>query len=80
MAAEFLTALSLGLGGAGLLLGWEASLWLFPMAIGMLIYTALISPGYFAQKGQWGFVWMFAFVIILALVSLVLFILYPPLK
>jgi hypothetical protein len=70
LAGEFITAILLILSGVGLLLGWDVVVWLYPLAIGMLLYTAIVSPGYFAQKGQWGFVWMFAVIIFLALVSL----------
>ena len=27
---------------------------------GMVIYSEIVSPGYFAQSGRWGFVLMFA--------------------
>jgi hypothetical protein len=74
IAAEFVTAVMLMISGIGMLLKWDAASWLFPLAIGMLLYTAIVSPGYFAQKGQWGFVWMFAGVIILALISLLMII------
>lgn len=40
------------------------------VALGMLIYTVLVSPGYFAQLGQWPLVVMFAALLVLALVSL----------
>jgi len=33
----------------------------------MLLYTLIVSPGYFAQKGQWAFVGMFAVILVLAL-------------
>jgi hypothetical protein len=35
----------------------------------MLTYTVLVSPGYFAQLGQWPLVAMFAVLLILTLVS-----------
>jgi len=34
------------------------------------VYTVIVSPGYFAQQGQWPLVAMFAVLLILALVSL----------
>ena len=72
LAAEFATAAALLLGGLGLLLeaGW--ALQIYPVAIGMLVYTAIVSPGYFAQKGELAMVGFFAVVLILAVVSLVL--------
>ena len=42
--------------------------------MGMLLYTVIVSPGYFAEKGQWAFVGMFAVIVLLALVSIVLVI------
>ncbi|MBW7885372.1 MAG: hypothetical protein H3C34_22615 [Caldilineaceae bacterium] len=38
-------------------------------SLGMLTYTVLVSPGYFAQLGQWPLVAMFAALLILTLVS-----------
>jgi len=34
-------------------------------ALGMLAYTSIVSPGYFAQFGQWPFVVMFAVLLVL---------------
>jgi hypothetical protein len=72
LAAEFITAIALIAGGVGLLLaaGWGRTLYL--VAVGMLFYTVIVSPGYYAQRGEWSFVAMFAAVLLLALVSLVL--------
>jgi hypothetical protein len=69
IAAEFATAIALIAGGAGLLgeRGWGVPVYL--IAIGMLLYTAIVSPGYFAQKGQWVWLGIFAILIILALLS-----------
>ncbi len=36
----------------------------------MLLYTVIVSPGYFAQKREWPMVGMFAVLLALALVSL----------
>jgi hypothetical protein len=62
--------------GTGLLRGWQASMWLYLVGIDMLLYIVIVSPGYFEQKRQWSFLWMFALIIILTLASLVLFIKY----
>jgi hypothetical protein len=40
----------------------------------MLLYTAIVSPGYFAQKGEWAMVVMFAVILILAALSLALLV------
>jgi len=60
LAAEFAAAACLLAGGIGLLRDrtWGRPVALF--AAGMLAYTALVSPGYFAQQGQIPLVGMFA--------------------
>jgi len=72
LAGEFATAVALIVGGAGLLMGQSWASWLYMVAMGMLLYTMIVSPGYFAQRGQWPFVGMFAFLLILAIVSIIL--------
>ena len=72
IVGEGITALALIAGGVGLLAGLSWGRELYLVALGMLLYTAIVSPGYFAHKGQWPFVAMFAVVLILALVSLAL--------
>lgn len=60
LAAEFVTASGLVITGIGLLKKWSwAPAW-FLAAVGMVIYSEVVSPGYFAQQGQWIFVVMFA--------------------
>jgi hypothetical protein len=70
LAAEFGTALGLIVAGAGLLrrAAWADAAYL--ACAGMLLYSVIVSPGYFAQRGQWGFVAMFAVLLALALGSL----------
>ena len=70
LAAEGATALALIASGAGLLrgLGWGRAA--SYVSLGMLIYTAVVSPGYFAQQGQWPIVAMFALLLAVTLVSL----------
>lgn len=70
IAGEMLTAIALIVSGYGLLMGGAWSEWLILLALGMLLYTAIVSPGYFAQKGQWTLVGAFALLLILALMSL----------
>jgi hypothetical protein len=72
LAGELLTAIALIAGGLGLLTdaSWGRSTYL--VAVGMLLYTVIVSPGYFAQKREWPMVGMFAVLLALALVSLVL--------
>ena len=70
LAVEFLTAIVLIVGGLALLTGapWGRPTYL--VSVGMLLYTVVVSPGYFAQKREWPMVGMFAVLLILALVSL----------
>jgi hypothetical protein len=71
LAAEFLTAVLLIIAGIQLLRSGKNAKPLYYLATGMLLYTAIVSPGYFAQLGVWAWVWMFAAILILALVGLV---------
>ena len=69
LVAEMLTAISLLVAAIGLLISapWATSLYL--IAVGMLFYTSVVSPGYFAQQGQWGWLVMFGLIIILGITS-----------
>jgi hypothetical protein len=72
IAAEAVTALMLIIAGVGL---WAAAAWgstLYLLAVGMLFYTVIISPGYFAQQGKWKWVAIFGLLLILAIFSLFL--------
>jgi hypothetical protein len=73
IAAEMVTALALILGGIGLFIAQPWAGTLYPLAIGMLIYTAIVSPGYFAQKGNRIWVLIFGVLVALAVASLLLF-------
>ncbi len=44
---------------------------LFLVSIGMLFYTAIVSPGYFAQKGQWIWVLIFGALFALAIIAVI---------
>lgn len=65
LAGEALTAVVLLASGAGLLMRKPWARTVFFVSAGMLLYTAIVSPGYFAQQGQWGFLVMFAAVLAL---------------
>jgi hypothetical protein len=68
LAAEFLTAFALIAGGLGIALKRS---WGFPLnlvALGMLAYTVVVSPGYYAQIGDYAFVGMFVVLMVLTLV------------
>jgi hypothetical protein len=70
IAAEFITALLLLVSGLGLLAraAWGAIAYL--VATGMLLYTLIVSPGYYVQRRTWPLVVMFAVLFVLALVTL----------
>ena len=78
LVAEGVTALALILSGIGLLgnrtWGRNAAF----IALGMLLYTSLVSPGYFAQQGSWPLVGLFVVILALALVCLRLLTLKEP--
>lgn len=71
LAAEFLTAFALISGGLGLVLrrrwGFEVNL----VALGMLAYTVVASPGYYAQTGDYVFVSTFAVLMVLTLIFII---------
>jgi hypothetical protein len=70
IAAEMFTAAFLLVAGIGLLISmpWATSLYL--ISVGMLFYTSVVSPGYFAQQGQWGWLVMFGIIILLGIASI----------
>lgn len=71
LTAEFTTAVLLIGSGIGFLKNWSKAIYIFQFSMGMLIYTLIQSPGYFAQQGEISFVGMFAMFISLTLVSLI---------
>jgi hypothetical protein len=73
IADEFLTAVVLVASGVGLLAqqSWAATI--YPVALGMLLYTIIVSSGYFAQKRVWPIVITFAALLVLTSLSLVVF-------
>jgi len=60
LAAEFTTASFLVLSGAGSFLGLSRIPLLASVALGVLLYTVVNSPGFYAVKGNWPMVGMFA--------------------
>jgi len=72
IAGEIITAAALITGGIGLLAGFSWSPTLFFIASGMLLYTTIVSPGYFAQIGEWVWVLIFGVLIILSIFSVLL--------
>jgi len=72
LVAEFATALLLIVSGLALLTNQSWAISSYLVAMGMLFYTIIVSPGYFAQKGQWAYVVMFAVILVLAIASLLI--------
>lgn len=70
LIGEFVTASALILSGLALLLRWPLAREMALVALGMLFYTTIVSPGYFAQQRQWVFVAMFAALFGLGVVAL----------
>ena len=71
LAAEFVTAVLLIAGGIALLKSWKHSINLFQFSMGMLIYTLIQSPGYFAEQGELAFVAMFTIFLLIAGILLI---------
>jgi len=78
IAGEMVTAAALVISGIGLLAGvrWASELYL--IAAGMLLYTVIVSPGYFAQKGRWIWVGIFGVLFALAVISVLTISVRPP--
>lgn len=66
---EFLTALLLLIAGAWALRGARWAAILLMIALGMLFYTLIVSPGYYIQQSAPGFVAMFALLFILGVAA-----------
>ena len=65
LAAEFATALLLILAGVGSIAGLSVLSVLAPVALGMLQYTVVNSSGFYAGRGNWPMVGMFAVLAVL---------------
>jgi len=74
LIAEFSTSLALIIAGILSLRSSSHAKWLYPFSIGMLLYTLIVSPGYYIQSGDFIFVVMFAALIVLSIVFLTMFI------
>lgn len=71
LAAEGVTAALLIVAGVALLRSKPWSQGLGLLGFGSLMYTSIVSPGYFAQSGQWPLVAMFGALLVLAVISIV---------
>ena len=72
LGAEFLTALALLAGGAGLLARREWGLKIHLSSLGMLLYAVVQAAGYYAQHGDVAMIGMFAVLALLAVGGIVL--------
>ena len=70
--AEFITAFALIAAGIGLILESTWGVTVYLIAMGMLMYTAINSPGFFAQQRKWPMVFMFGVILIMAVISLII--------
>ena len=68
LIAEFVTAIALIFGGFGLILNRKWGFQTYLLSMGMLMYTLIVSPGYYIQSGDFIFVAMFTLFIILAII------------
>lgn len=69
LTAEGVTAVGLIASGITLLGRGRFAVSMHRIFSGMLLYSVIVSPGYFAQMGQWEFVAMFAILCILTILS-----------
>ena len=59
LIAEFLTAILLLIGGFGLYYRRKWGFHLYLISMGMLLYTVIVSAGYYSEKGDMAMVGMF---------------------
>ena len=69
LAAELSTALVLMIGGIATLRSIKPARQVLLVGLGMVIYSEIVSPGYFAQLGQWPLVAVFAILLFGATIS-----------
>ncbi|MEW6011320.1 hypothetical protein HYG87_06830 [Methanobacterium alkalithermotolerans] len=72
LIAEFSTAILLTIAGISLLYKKRSGYNLNLIGLGMLIYTLILSPGYYIQKGEWFMVGLFALLLILSIIFLII--------
>ena len=71
LAAEFSTAILLIVGGIATLRSIAWSKPILILSLGMVIYSEIVSPGYFAQLNQWALVVMFAALLLGAAIAVI---------
>lgn len=70
--AEIATGIVLFVGAFGLLNNKKWGFNIYLISIGMLLYTLLASPGYYADKGDLIFVGMFVIMLIITLIFVII--------
>lgn len=76
LIAEFSTAIILIAASIITLKGLKCGTWFYPLSIGMLMYTLIVSPGYYLQSGDLIFVFMFGILIVLSVLFLYIHLKY----
>ena len=71
MVAEITTGIILILGAYGLLNNKKWGYNTYLISMGMLIYTLIVSPGYYAEKGNYLFVGIFIIMAFLAIMLII---------
>ena len=74
IAAEMATALLLLVSGILLLSRAALGQTVFLVAVGMVFYTCIVSPGYFAQQGKWAWLIMSSALIVSGVVGIILMV------
>ena len=67
LIGEFLTAILLLIGGVGLFTNRGWGFHVFLISMGMLLYTVIVSAGYYGQQGDMAMVGMFTLLQVLTL-------------
>jgi len=71
MIAEITTGIILILGAYGLLNNKKWGYNVYLISMGMLIYTLIVSPGYYAEKSNYFFVGMFTIILLFTIIFVV---------
>ncbi len=72
LVAEFATGAMLVASGIAALRRSRTGNLALIAALGMLLYTLIVSPGYYLQRQEWPFVAMFGVLLVISVVALVL--------
>lgn len=66
ITGEMITAVLLIIGGYAIFTKRSWGLQVYSVSMGMLLYTLIVSPGYYVQKGEFLFVIMFSVLLFLS--------------